>query len=1069
MAGESLKDQIVQAANPNDNGANKDPQEQEAIESSKKMSLQAQMIAAAMPEGGKPAVEEEMSNWTRYGTVYGKGLLRTPEGVVNTLGHYWHNPEEAGYKALFAGTIGVAMRTFLPKTGAGRAAVGTIMMGMFVKDLAMPLIHAKHDADEAKTRQDLERAASKLGDHMGMFTVDAAAGAWIGGKAERLTGAVLERPTAIAGRLGEGPRAFTEKHIEPRFLKWEKGKEKFWNTDEYFAGRWIGRVQNFMDRSTDRIKKSGQTEEPKLFDHLSKEEKLRLIREAEIQHAAAVDYHMLYRHGMKGADGEFHGFNRTLDLLKRGLNPEQVGSKQDVSAHPYVESAKLDEALAGLRRTRDELLGANRRLGILSDAEARARKTGQGADGEQVGINELVRMQKEELVRRGAKVDELPDDPVKLNQLLEASEKTKGTGTGDKVEETGNKGKPDEPKPVSDLESRVQAEINADVTQKLAEVTAKERQAYTDERMQVDAYKNEKIGQVDNAVNQDQIPLGKEHIPARNSMVKLGDEVQTIQDVVQVRDLFDFFADASTQNQAWRLGAHQRLAKQMNLVGDEFMTFLVEGMQRAGIKDPYKILQGKTPPLYAVSSDLMRLPNGKLAHAGPYTMRRIITDDPVTGNKVMVWGPDLIKYPLNMYGERASALGVFAHENGHDWNGLIAKFLDVQGEGGVLTKAVQKALGEKYHEPAKIVSKDGAVQDLVVKGKKMTQGELIESYLRATRDENTSDIISAATTGINMPLALARLLMGGTREGNLMENSNIFSPKKMASPDNPLGFEVHAIDALRMVISAKTIGYLGKGDPFFEAQAKALMKLSHEGSQRGAYELYNLDSPGQKIVIERDVLNNVVDHLITAQMETPLTVLEGKTFGSILPPFKENYMKMETLAGKIADAIAAGKDVKEVIGDPRQFKVDYTITQVFGAGMPAKIKLVQRGIDAQKAHEMVTQYSDHMRDLYLEGDPHVRLLTPQQQTALPMLSRAGIRQAVGNSMTALKRNAANVIGMQPELRWWTSRNAARIGGGAGALAQDDVAWSAQKLSHMFSGKELAEQEQTRKAMLEQKQ
>ena len=84
---------------------------------------------------------------------------------------------------------------------------------------------------------------------------------------------------------------------------------------------------------------------------------------------------------------------------------------------------------------------------------------------------------------------------------------------------------------------------------------------------------------------------------------------------------------------------------------------------------------------------------------------------------------------------------------------------------------------------------------------------------------------------------------------------------------------------------------LGKGNPALEAQAKSLMALSREGSTKGEYELYNLDKPGQKIVIERDVMDNVIAELITAQMETPLSVLEGKTFSSILPPLKTIIQK----------------------------------------------------------------------------------------------------------------------------------------------------------------------------------
>lgn len=1026
MAGE-IREQIVNAANPDIPDPN-----QEKNQAAKKMSLQAQMLADAAPEGGQLAADEKISAFTRYGTVYGKGLLRTPEGVLNTLVHYTENPGEAAFKAGFAATIGVGMRTFLPKTGAGRAVVGTIMLGMFVKDLAAPLFHAKGEADSARTKRDLDKAATNLGNHLGMFTLDTGAGLVIGVGAEKLTGRILESPTSIAARFGEGPRAFTQKHIEPRFQAWEAGKDKFWNTDEYIVGRTINRIVNGVDRFTNGFKP--KKEDPMAFlDGLTKEEKLAMMAEAQRHHAAAIDYHMMYKHGLKGADGQYHGFDRTLDLLRRGLNPEQVASEANVSAVPYLKNTKLDTALEGLRRTRDEFLALND------------------------GIEGVVAK------RRGSQI---ADDSVNL--VDETGGKTTGTGgktevkgkgAGDEVKGNGEAPPPTPIDPV--LEARVQSEVNAKGIAKLAEVTESERQAYTDEMMRVDAYKNEKIGQVDNSVNQSPVPLGPEHIPARNSMVKLGDEMQTVADVVQVKDLFDFFADASTQSQAWRLGPHQRLAAELNLVGHEFFTFLVESMRRAGIKEPFEILQGKTPPLFAVSSDLVAMPNGKVVHAGPYTMRRIIANDPKTGQPVVVWGPDLVKYPLNMFGERGSSIGVYGHEIGHDWNGLIAKFLNREGEANVLTNAVKKALGSKYDEAATVVAKDGTVHELSVGGKKWTTGELIESYLRATRDENTSDIIGTAWTGINMPVALARLLMGGRRNSNLMENSNVFSAKKMASPENPLGFEVHAIDALRMVIGAKTIEYLGKGDPLLEAQARSLMKLSREASNPGQYELYNLDAPGQKIVIDRNVMDGVISELITAQMETPLSVLQGKTFGSILPSLKQNYPKMEALAEAMAKAIESGKDVTEIVGDPKQFRSDYTITQVFGSGLPAELKLVQRGMDPVKAHEAVNAMSDHMRGLYLEGDPHVAPLSSGPVTAIPM------REQPVRLMNAIGRGTSNLISRQPELRWWTSRNAVIIGGGAGATGADDVSWTARRLKGLVLGSELVQAEATRKAMVEQ--
>lgn len=1046
MGGNTLGDQMLVNATDDLNGVGNQA-EQVANQAREKLSLSSQMLQGALPQGASDALKEDIGAVERYGTVYGKGLLRTPEGVVNTLGHYWNNPGEAAVKGLFAGSIGVAMRTFLPKTGAGRAAVATVMGGMFLIDGVKALSSGAHEASAANNRQELNQAATNFGNHMGMFAFDMAAGGYIGLKAERLTGRFMENPVGAAQKVGgladsivgrfskaapavEGEaaaatyasrltKAVESRELPAKFAAWDKKVEHFWTSDESKVGNLLNRTTAKIDTWASKFKKAEEPAAKNPLANIPPEQVKMLMEQAQRQHIEAVDSHMVYRHGLKGADGEYHGFDRTLSLLKKGINPEQIKASEPVPDVPDLHIPKLDAALAGMRQTREQYLNTSEAMSkIVDGGDATA-----GLKKPEVGP----------VVEPHHKPGQVPHD----------------TAPG---------------------QVKADGELNVAALQKMAQVTAEERALITPEDTTVIAYKNQMEGQVYNAVttNADRTPLGAEHIPPAKTMFALGKEVKTMKDVAQVDDLFRFYADASTQSQAGGLGPQQALARQLNLVGDEFFSFLVTSMKEAGIKDPFTILQGKTPPLFAVSSDLVKTPDGKIVNAGPYTMRRIVTEDPVTGEKVTVWGPDLVKYPINMFGERATSIGVYGHEIGHDWNGLIAKFLDKSGEGGVLNKSVEKALGPKYNEVASIISKDGTPKELVVNGEKWTNGRLIEEYLRATRDENTSDIIGTAWTGINMPVALARLLMGGRRNGGLMENSNVFSPGKMATPDNPMGFEVHAIDALRMVIGAKTIEYLGKGDPVLEAQAKSLLRLSREGSTKGNYELYNLDKPGQKVVIDRDTMDNVISELVTAQMETPLTVLEGKTFAAILPPLKSNYAKMEALGTSMADAIMSGKSVKDIVGDPKQFTNDYTITQVFGSGLPAELKLIQRGMDPAKAHETVAAYSDHMRQLYLEtGDPHVRVLFDSKGPT-PLLP--SIKDRVSTLRNNFQSGAINLVGRQNEMRWWAQRNATPIVAGVGTASLPDGDMNlSQRMRTRMNNAELMAAEQQRQALLQQQQ
>ena len=126
MGGNTLGDQMLVNATDDLSGV-VNQGKQVADQARERLSLSGQILQGALPQDAANLPSEDMSGFERYGTVFGKGLLRTPEGVLNTVGHYWDNPGEAAGKALFAGSIGVAMRTFLPKTGAGRAAVATIM------------------------------------------------------------------------------------------------------------------------------------------------------------------------------------------------------------------------------------------------------------------------------------------------------------------------------------------------------------------------------------------------------------------------------------------------------------------------------------------------------------------------------------------------------------------------------------------------------------------------------------------------------------------------------------------------------------------------------------------------------------------------------------------------------------------------------------------------------------------------------------------------------------------------------------------------------------------------------
>ena len=375
MGGNTLGEQMLVNADE-DLGAMVNEANQAAQQAREKLSLTSNMLSDALPAGAAstPAViKEDIGAVERYGTVFGKGILRTPEGVVNTVGHYWHNPTEALGKAAFAGTVGVAMRTFLPKTGAGRAALATVMGGMFVIDGVKAFVHGGQEASAANNRQELDKAATNFGNHMGMFAFDAVAGGYIGIKAERLTGRFMENPVgaaqkvggwadSIMGRFGKTAPAAAEgetaaaastyasrlgryvegKEMGPKMAAWDKKVEHFWTSDESKVGNFLNRTTARVDQWASKFKPKEEPTAKNPLANIPPEQAKALMEQAQRQHIEAVDSHMVYRHGLKGADGEYHGFDRTLALLKKGLNPEQIKANDPGPNVPDIATAKLD-------------------------------------------------------------------------------------------------------------------------------------------------------------------------------------------------------------------------------------------------------------------------------------------------------------------------------------------------------------------------------------------------------------------------------------------------------------------------------------------------------------------------------------------------------------------------------------------------------------------------------------------------------------------------------------------------------------------------------------------------------
>jgi len=572
----------------------------------------------------------------------------------------------------------------------------------------------------------------------------------------------------------------------------------------------------------------------------------------------------------------------------------------------------------------------------------------------------------------------------------------------------------------TDLAAKVQGEIDATNIALLAKMQAKEMNGWSQERLQVADRLEQDIGPVVTALNPNHKALDPGYSIAGKQMMEFGGQVKSIEDYKQVATLFRYLSDAANQHNMGNRSQSAILAKELNLLAREIHTGLQQGLRRAGL-EPDAVLQAKNPPIFAVKHD---------GGAGPHTIPEINN----------IWDVDTVIWPRNMYEMRANAAsGINGHEIGHDQYGGLLRF-----ESSIRDQVIGKAVRQGLE------SIDPKLPDQVVKlpnGKEVTKLELIEQILKAQANENTADIWGAAWTGPNTATSLGALLQG-LRSGGKLENRSMYGSEFSSGPKD-LGFEPHGIDAYRPLIIASTIRSLANGDPLLLESAKALEGYARSSSRQGDYVWANLDKPGESITIPRAEIEAVIPHLVDAQLNTPLAALKGKTFKEILPDLPSNYRKMSELADVWVDAIVNGKTPESIPFDVNS----YTINQVFGAGMPATLRLMNRGMTAEQANSSVNRFSDHFRAKFLEGDPHVEPLGKDYDLGTLVLRPAKLAEKT-------RLGAGKVLQAQPRFWQFLGRNAPALSGG---VASERIGENMRRSSSMA---DLVEMEKRRQELLE---
>lgn len=876
------------------------------------------------------------SKVARYGMAGIEGLAYAVPGALKAVAKDVSNPLDLAAKVAVAGSIGVVMKTVLPKAGVAKAIVGTVMAGYMVKDALHPIMNAMdHLETSSHDMASVHKAAQIMGDGVGQFAWDSWVGAKVGLRAEKWTGNMLE------AKLGT-----------TRYSNFEKAKVDFFSSDEYVVGRTLNKItkplSNALTSLSERM--TAKPEEPKI----SLDEAVRKMAEVKEQNAYTSLSANMHFKGMATADAKPLGFSQSLDLLVGGHDPRKLTSNEAAAILKVTEPVAVAKTI-------------DLTLRPVSSAEMPVN----GAKSI-IGPNERPSHTPDELVpptKPDGKGDAKSDAPLEVTPAAAV-------------------GKP--------YTTRAEQELNVGTISKLAEMNTKEMKEWPDSKVLIADAVEASLGPIHAAITPSGSKMDPGFTQARNQAVSLGSQVRTEQDYRYIDPLLGRFSSAANQHISKGLSETANYKRELDLLAQEIHSTLVRNMKKAGV-DPDQVLRSKNPPIFSIMHD---------GGAGPHTMRQIDG----------VWNVDHVLYPRNMVGVRSvTTSGIHGHEIGHDQYGGILKFEESIRE-NVIKLAVEKGLGTRAQEKVAVPGHG-----------EMTKADLIEHIFKAQADENTADIWGAAWTGHNGGGALG-ILLQSLRKGGQLETRNVFG-KEFVAPDNPLGFEVHAFDALRPKIVAATMRARANGDKNVLDHAKALERYSDEASRPGDYVFANMDKPGETITITRKDLEDVIPHLIDAQMNTPLPALLGKSFGDILPDLPAHMAKMDNLAGLMVDAVNKGKKPNEIPFDTQH----YSINQVFGAGMPAAMRLVSQGMDATEANKAVNKMSDFLRALYHDNDPHVDPLKPTTLQAIRLTTPKDIAASSRRVAAAATESTGIAIGKTPAFLNGLGDRSSAIGGAMGSV------------------------------------
>jgi hypothetical protein len=268
----------------------------------------------------------------------------------------------------------------------------------------------------------------------------------------------------------------------------------------------------------------------------------------------------------------------------------------------------------------------------------------------------------------------------------------------------------------------------------------------------------------------------------------------------------------------------------------------------------------------------------------------------------------------------------------------------------------------------------------------MSNADILVNIAKAWADETFADWGAASGSG----QTAAPYFQALSKDG-LLRGATVMG-QEMRDPENLLGIEAHPTDLLRPRYQSALIRALatakGQHDQVLLDWADALDKYSRDASKPGPVTFPSLDTPGQSIKIPQEVFDKFIPELVDTQLNTPLPRLQGKTLFDILPDLRKNMRINLAMSDTWVDAIKAGKGPEGMPFDAHNTK----ITNVYGAGQPAFLKLVAGGMDPIEANDAVNRFSDFFGDQIVKD----RAQAPAAPTAVHKLQFASMARGGGD-------------------------------------------------------------------------